>query len=957
MKIRKFLYLFIACALVLTSCPSPIVSPGLSDEEELQKAAEQADEKSQDLLGHVSKALTEGDYSGLKQYLAEEDENGELAALLAQYGITVSGKAVARGFSLGEGPSAADLQDGDTLVFRGDGSTWHNQLMRLVYPGFYHHAGSFDAKLANLGVACVISATIDADENGLCFQTLEELNSTSIAAARLRYYNALPGEVAASVDGYIDRTNNDTTYFAFLHLNLDPVSRYDEDLWYCSKVPWRVYWDAYEDSAKVDIEGSSFYEDPDRFEEMKDSYVYQTYLWLLQRILPRRLRGLAEERAEAKLREVLSELVSPDELRSSARVIGLEHWGETEPEYFVRGDIAVTGVTVDPSSVILGIGKTQQLTAKVFPADATNQNVSWDSSDYGMATVNSSGLVSAVAPGFATITATTEDGGHSDTCFVTVSEVVVAVSGVVVTPSSITLKRGDEQQLTAVVLPLGATNQNVSWSSNNEGVATVDDNGLVTAVAAGAATITVTTEDGEFTATCTVTVVVPVTGVALALHSLTLVEGGATGLLTVTITPADATNKSVTWSSSDPSVAYAGPGGIVTAASPGTTVITVTTEDGGFTDTCEVEVVVPVDGVTLAPHSLTLVEGGATGLLTVTITPADATNKSVTWSSSDPSVAYAGPGGIVTAASPGTTVITVTTEDGGFTDICDVTVIEAKGWLNVYVEGSPAEYFDTLARERCRLIAVQHGYPPEVPANRVVDQTLPHSSLTGCMMFDSEWIDAGVYDVYCWFDVGPDEGVLDDGDHSVWQEEVSIYPGAHVFVNLFPRVLAGSITWDPDLGWPEIHLWVALVVPAVEVDPDTGDITDVDFIDLEDAGVLDEDTSYLGFTYRRPSDTGESSVVYALDITGLKEILDDVGNNPACFDEPYNPCYLFAFIEPELVPGEEGAASDGDIYGFYGYPDQVFPLFPPLGADSPNVDITGQGLVVSGFALTETLEP
>ena len=131
MKIRYILYILIACTMVFFSCPSPVDS-GLTDDEELDQAVEEAGDKSQDLLETVSKALTTGDYSELKQFLAEEDENGELAAILSQYGIDPSSKALPRGFDSGEGPSADDLQDGDVLVFKGDGSTWQNQLMRLV---------------------------------------------------------------------------------------------------------------------------------------------------------------------------------------------------------------------------------------------------------------------------------------------------------------------------------------------------------------------------------------------------------------------------------------------------------------------------------------------------------------------------------------------------------------------------------------------------------------------------------------------------------------------------------------------------------------------------------------------------------------------------------------------------------------------------------------------------------
>lgn len=255
--------------------------------------------------------------------------------------------------------------------------------------------------------------------------------------------------------------------------------------------------------------------------------------------------------------------------------------------------------------------------------------------------------------------------------------VIYKVTKVELNKTSLTLGVGKSETLTATITPSNATNPNVTWSSNNESVATVN-NGVVTAIKAGTATITVKTEDGEFTDNCTVTVnaaaIVPVESVSLDKTSLELTEGG-TARLTATILPDNATNKNVTWSTSDASIATV-TDGVVTAVAPGTATITVTTEDGGKTATCAVTVAaatVPVTGVTLNKTSTSLYVGD-TETLTPTITPDNATNKNLTWSSDDTSVATVDASGLVTAVSAGTATITVTTEDGAKTATCTVTV-------------------------------------------------------------------------------------------------------------------------------------------------------------------------------------------------------------------------------------------------------------------------------------------
>ncbi|MDR2041112.1 MAG: Ig-like domain-containing protein, partial [Tannerella sp.] len=145
-------------------------------------------------------------------------------------------------------------------------------------------------------------------------------------------------------------------------------------------------------------------------------------------------------------------------------------------------------------------------------------------------------------------------------------------------------------QLTATVLPDNATDKTVPWSSSHPDVATVSETGLVTAVSEGTATITATTQNGERTASCEVTVTVPtipVASVTLDITEATL-EVGVTQQLTATVFPENATDKTVSWSSSHPDVATVSETGLVTAVSEGTATITATS--GEQSDICEVTV-------------------------------------------------------------------------------------------------------------------------------------------------------------------------------------------------------------------------------------------------------------------------------------------------------------------------------------------------------------------------------
>ena len=169
----------------------------------------------------------------------------------------------------------------------------------------------------------------------------------------------------------------------------------------------------------------------------------------------------------------------------------------------------VTGVSLSKTSTTITAGQTETLTATITPENASNKAVEWSTSDDIVAKVDANGKVTAVAPGTATITVKTADGGMTATCTVTVTQ---PVTGVTLDKATMDLFVGDSGQLTATVQPSNATNKNVTWESDNTSVATITQdstNGLqatVTAVAPGTATITVKTADGGKTATCKVTV-------------------------------------------------------------------------------------------------------------------------------------------------------------------------------------------------------------------------------------------------------------------------------------------------------------------------------------------------------------------------------------------------------------------------------------------------------------------
>ena len=166
----------------------------------------------------------------------------------------------------------------------------------------------------------------------------------------------------------------------------------------------------------------------------------------------------------------------------------------------------VTGVSLDKTELSVETGKTATLKATIAPANATNKDLNWTSDNEKVATVDSKGVVTAVATGTANIRVSTKDGNKSAQAKVTVKDPLVEVTGVSLDKTELSVEEGATAQLKATVAPGNATNKEVTWKSGSPETFTIDANGKITGVKAGQATAVATTDDGAKTAEATVTV-------------------------------------------------------------------------------------------------------------------------------------------------------------------------------------------------------------------------------------------------------------------------------------------------------------------------------------------------------------------------------------------------------------------------------------------------------------------
>lgn len=330
----------------------------------------------------------------------------------------------------------------------------------------------------------------------------------------------------------------------------------------------------------------------------------------------------------------------------------------------IEKTVKLTSIKIIADKTVVYVGSTLELNVITYPTDATDKSITWSSSNDSVATVSNNGVVTGIKSGSVTITATSSNGKES-TIKIAVLDAKDEISSIRINTNGTSLKIGDSITLVATISPSYSKDQSVTWSSSDSSVATVTNDGVVTAKKLGTAIITATSSNGK-QSKCTIKVVersVEITSLKLT-KSTAEVRAGEKVELNTIITPNNATNQKITWTSSDPSVATVSYG-TVTTLKAGTVTITATSNNGK-TATCTITVLerlVPVTKVSLSTTFISLYIG-QTEKISATVTPSDASNKTITWRSENTNIATISSDGTIKAISVGTVEISATSSNG-----------------------------------------------------------------------------------------------------------------------------------------------------------------------------------------------------------------------------------------------------------------------------------------------------
>ncbi|MDE7299210.1 MAG: Ig-like domain-containing protein, partial [Lachnospiraceae bacterium] len=336
---------------------------------------------------------------------------------------------------------------------------------------------------------------------------------------------------------------------------------------------------------------------------------------------------------------------------------------------------SVTSIKLDPEEKDIAIGDLLTINAIVTPK--LNQvSLHWVTSNASIVTIEQSGdlstTVKAVAGGTAVITAINQNNVVVGSCLIRVKQPIVSIK---LSQTNVTVPLSSKELLLyATISPDGAKNEEIVWKSTDPSIATVDQFGKVTIKKPGKTSIICSAKaDGNISAICNVTVTqeIAVRGIKLDKTVLNM-YAGETYRMTYVLSPDDATNKNVTWMSTNPAIATVDARGLISAKSVGQTAIILKTADGGYMSTCLVNVSKVATAVKLDINTLTLNVGDYYSFET-TITPADSTETTLVWETSDKSVAIISNKGKVTAKKAGVAIILAKTKSGS-TAYCTVTV-------------------------------------------------------------------------------------------------------------------------------------------------------------------------------------------------------------------------------------------------------------------------------------------
>lgn len=335
----------------------------------------------------------------------------------------------------------------------------------------------------------------------------------------------------------------------------------------------------------------------------------------------------------------------------------------------------ITKISIDkaPAYEVKLIQKFVQMVATYQPTDATNVKMTWLSSDTSVATVNDTGLIELKKPGVVIISVmpTYNPNLVSDQCILTITS---TAEGLQLSDSSISLEVGNKYKLNYTLTPEGAKSD-VTFRSLDEKIATVDQDGTVHGVAGGSTVVYAVTGEGSVQ-TCNVKIIQGITSMKADKEELEM-SVGEVYQSEITWEPQTATETNLTWTSKNTKVVTVDNKGLITAKSAGDAYIVVSARPTATTS-CEpvfihVTVKTPLESIALVPTSKTITVGTSFDL-TVTYKPENATNKKVTFTSSDTKIAKVDEKGKVTGVAGGMVMITCKAEDGGYLATCMVTV-------------------------------------------------------------------------------------------------------------------------------------------------------------------------------------------------------------------------------------------------------------------------------------------
>ncbi len=350
-----------------------------------------------------------------------------------------------------------------------------------------------------------------------------------------------------------------------------------------------------------------------------------------------------------------------------------------------KEDLTIKSLTLDQSTLSLTINETHQFVVTITPTNLQAPVYTWTTSNKNIVSVDDKGEIKAISVGEATITVFNPDKTLQSSCKVSVQP--INATAISLDIKSLELLVDEEIALTYKITPDNTTNKQITWSSADINIATVDNTGKVKAIGVGETKITAKTNN-LISDVCDVKVnPVKATTISLSQNSISM-EMSDKQTLSVSFTPVNTTNKKIIWTSSNSSIATVSETGEITGIGEGTAIITAKSDDGGFTANCNINV--KLKGLILTKTTITTLPNQQE-LIWVKYSTIDAAYTHATWSSSNPTVAQVTGDGVGTNSasiqtnSVGTAVITATSADGTKIATCNVVVKDIKDFITLTV--------------------------------------------------------------------------------------------------------------------------------------------------------------------------------------------------------------------------------------------------------------------------------